>query len=1123
MAPISIAIDGADGVVFQTNTSRSERRLVVSPTAGLPLSTPAERQIQCHRDKTTLIDIGAADFPSVDRVLSSVEKRHQAKKDPKSLGQNIYDSVTAIYFCSKQLPSVKEVLQILQAPLGLKASEAIVNGDRMDLSSVMMTGQFKDSEIDSGCIANGHANSSSVQNASWLPISTSHNPPESARISRQSPAAPEVLEVLSNGDHVHKIQHRLHKVQGKHYASEYVGDHPSIDRTLDASRMRKATNNTPSVPVASNRSKSDIPPLILPIPKESLTVEQDMKQTVPPIVVASNLTSDILEAFKNDIYRHRNELSRGIDFAVDFEPDRRFRPTVPFVNRSIFFHLSSPETLLKSFREIKNSNYSNSPLPHLDAGRLAHTFRDWNHHNGSLLFDSLWHVVQALFITPPEIISQKSPLLKPTRKGSASWTSPGFSHLKSEDSVAVLERYLSDEEVAHIVMICIHALTSLVSVAWPRTWIQLRNLRSWGIIIPGSQPNKDKDGSESFIDPWLRVIDELEYEPALRLAEALLRGLGARMCFERILATLGHTENGHEDGDDTSAYSPLLDILIKHLIEVERIAIADKKRLNSRYTSSEDPGWTVTATFMEWLRTIIIKKWDGKAIVNKWSSVGVSMELFHRFKAQSTQLNLRPHMFPIPWLHERIDQNKESVKFLRWEQQPNACHIFQYPCLFQPEYLIGYFRTINFTSMCRQYQHSEQIVEMQRHLDNFTTPPFLDVINNRLKLSLSDYFVLQVGRDHLLEDTLNQLWGQEKRLLLKPLKVKMGTLDGELGHDQGGVTYEYFRVVLEEAFKPDYGMFVVDPQTNMTWFQPGSIEPDWKFEMLGVIFSLAVYNGVTLPVTFPIALYHHLLTRTHPHATQRLPEDLNFIRDGWPTLAKSFEQLLSWKDGDVADIFCRQYSFSYSAFGRNIDMDMHSLGGGKRRSVPIDEEDSNAAEHLDEEEAPLVTNDNRDQYVADYIKWLTHRSVMPQILAFCKGFHTCLHPKSLRLFNPESLRNLIEGTQVIDIAAWKATTRYEDGYSPTHKTIVDFWSIVEAYKMEDRRKLLEFVTASDRVPITGLSSINFNIVRNGPDTEILPTSSTCFGKLMLPEYGDREKLKKKLHIAIQYSKGFGVV
>lgn len=357
-------------------------------------------------------------------------------------------------------------------------------------------------------------------------------------------------------------------------------------------------------------------------------------------------------------------------------------------------------------------------------------------------------------------------------------------------------------------------------------------------------------------------------------------------------------------------------------------------------------------------------------------------------------------------------------------------------------------------------------------------------------------------------------------------------------------------------------MFTVDPETRMTWFQPASLEPDWKFEMLGILFSLAVYNGITLPVTFPVALYHNLLAPSHPCISPMYPDDVSFIKDGWPGLAKSFEELLSWKQEDVADVFVRSYSFSFEAFGQKIDVDMEAFAGrrwpgdtgrtfGRTMKGPfgpiyppntqrpaldnsawerptfetathtggfITVEDPDGAK-----EAPLVTNANRDKFVSDYIFWLTHKSIAPQLLAFRKGFRACLQEKSLYLFDPFSLKALVEGTQTIDVAALKASTRYEEGYHVEHPTITDFWAIVEEFDMEHRRKLLEFVTASERVPITGFESMNFYIVRQGPDTEMLPTSSTCFGKLMLPEYASKERLKHKLTLAIQNSKGFGVV
>ena len=69
-----------------------------------------------------------------------------------------------------------------------------------------------------------------------------------------------------------------------------------------------------------------------------------------------------------------------------------------------------------------------------------------------------------------------------------------------------------------------------------------------------------------------------------------------------------------------------------HLMAVERVSLANKQKMNSNHDLSADPGWTVTATFMEWMRTVIIKKWDSKAEINKWSSVGTAVTILAMFR-----------------------------------------------------------------------------------------------------------------------------------------------------------------------------------------------------------------------------------------------------------------------------------------------------------------------------------------------------------------------------------------------------------------------------------------------------------------------------------------------------------
>jgi ubiquitin-protein ligase E3 A len=85
--------------------------------------------------------------------------------------------------------------------------------------------------------------------------------------------------------------------------------------------------------------------------------------------------------------------------------------------------------------------------------------------------------------------------------------------------------------------------------------------------------------------------------------------------------------------------------------------------------------------------------------------------------------------------------------------------------------------------------------------------------------------------------------------------------------------------------------------------------------------------------------------------------------------------------------------------------------------------------------------------------------------------------------------------------------------------------VVHAFNESQKKRLLFFITGSDRVPIKGLAHVTppFVISRNGPHSERLPTAHTCFNHLLLPSYKDKETLKQRLLLAIENAEGFGLL
>ena len=70
-----------------------------------------------------------------------------------------------------------------------------------------------------------------------------------------------------------------------------------------------------------------------------------------------------------------------------------------------------------------------------------------------------------------------------------------------------------------------------------------------------------------------------------------------------------------------------------------------------------------------------------------------------------------------------------------------------------------------------------------------------------------------------------------------------------------------------------------------------------------------------------------------------------------------------------------------------------------------------------------------------------------------------------------------------DFEALEKHTSYDEGFHKDHRLIRWFWTIVHDYDIERKRRLLHFITGSDRVPLKGLSQLPILIQRNGDDSD----------------------------------------
>uniref|UniRef100_A0A1I8JIS5 HECT-type E3 ubiquitin transferase n=2 Tax=Macrostomum lignano TaxID=282301 RepID=A0A1I8JIS5_9PLAT len=125
--------------------------------------------------------------------------------------------------------------------------------------------------------------------------------------------------------------------------------------------------------------------------------------------------------------------------------------------------------------------------------------------------------------------------------------------------------------------------------------------------------------------------------------------------------------------------------------------------------------------------------------------------------------------------------------------------------------------------------------------------------------------------------------------------------------------------------------------------------------------------------------------------------------------------------------------------------------------------------------------------------------------------------------------------------------RYYGGFHSGHRVIQWLWEVLERdFSPAERALFLKFVTSCSRPPLLGFAHLQpplsircvevaedqdtgdtlgtvlkgFFRIRSGRDAQRLPTSSTCFNLLKLPNYAKKATLRDKLRYAISSHSGF---
>ncbi|XP_071604828.1 probable E3 ubiquitin-protein ligase HECTD2 isoform X2 [Heliangelus exortis] len=389
--------------------------------------------------------------------------------------------------------------------------------------------------------------------------------------------------------------------------------------------------------------------------------------------------------------------------------------------------------------------------------------------------------------------------------------------------------------------------------------------------------------------------------------------------------------------------------------------------------------------------------------------------------------------------------------------------------------------------------------DSEQQMISIARQSLVDKVSRRQKPDMNMLFLnVKVRRTHLVSDSLDEL-ARKRADLKKKLKV---TFVGEAGLDMGGLTKEWFLLLIRQIFHPDYGMFTYHKDSHCHWFSSFKCDNYSEFRLVGALMGLAVYNSITLDIRFPLCCYKKLLSPpivpcNHNTLVGICDVTLDDLFQIMPELAHGLSELLSY-EGNVEEDFYSTFQVFQEEFGVIKSYNLKPNGD----KIP-------------------VTNQNRKEYVKLYVDFLLNKTIYKQFSAFYYGFHSVCASYALLLLRPEEVEILVCGSPELDMSALQRSTQYE-GYQKTDLTIRYFWDVVLGFSLDLQKKLLHFATGSDRVPVGGMADLNFKISKSETSTSWLPVAHTCFNQLCLPPYKNKKELKQKLIIGISNAEGFGL-
>lgn len=362
--------------------------------------------------------------------------------------------------------------------------------------------------------------------------------------------------------------------------------------------------------------------------------------------------------------------------------------------------------------------------------------------------------------------------------------------------------------------------------------------------------------------------------------------------------------------------------------------------------------------------------------------------------------------------------------------------------------------------------------------------------------------ILIINRANILEDSFRQFTTTKELSLSRPIKIFF--ID-EVASDEGGVYRDWFSCLFKAILNKNTKLF--RENNNICLIKNSYLfYPEYKgmkfeyYEFVGQLITKGFIDMMNINFNLNLVLGKQLLQKTITlediqYYDLDLYKSLLFIKN---------EQNIE-NNEDLQDI-----TFTWIIRDEN----------NNRKEIELIQNGKN-----------IKLNDkNKNIFIQKVIYNEIIKPYEKHIKYFNKGLHILVEDEIKNIFTTDEFNFILTGQNEINIKDWKENTIYKGDFSPKHPVIKLFWESIENLNKAQLEKFLEFVTGSPNVPIDGFSNLKGmggNIMKFTIEPYIgfssddshknefrLIEAKTCFNRIVLPYYKNRDEMNKAMEIIL---------